>query len=404
MHIVFFNRSYYPDPEATGQFLTELAEDLVAKGEEVSVVCGLSYHIQCKGRRLPLKIEIRNGVRVLRVFNTQLPKSSFVFRLFNLGTYFAGCLLAMCWLRRPDVVVSQTDPPLLPVLAGVYAKLTGARFVFAINDLYPDVAIQLGEISSPVWLKLLDLATSFGLRHADLVTVLGEDMKRQVVRKGCPCRKVAVTRHWADTERIKPRKEENEFRREHGFRPSDFIVMYSGNVGLSQNLEGVIQVAREFHNFEDVYFVIVGEGANKSKLQGITRRLGLNGNVRFFPYQPKNLLDQSLSAADLHVIPLHKGVAGLIVPCKMYGIMASGTPFLAITDKESEVVRIAEQYRCGFWCPPKLRAELQEHIEFAFRSRNLLDAMGKSGRRAAEQEFSRKVATDRYHKLLALLA
>ena len=404
MHIVFFNRSYYPDPEATGQFLTELAEDLVAKGDDVSVVCGVSYHVKRKRGILPLRIEVRNGVRLIRVFNTQLPKSSFVSRLINLGTYFVGCLLALCVLRRPDVVVSLTDPPLLPLLAGPYARLAGARFVFAINDLYPDVAVQLGEISNPIWLRLLDSATSFGLRHAHLVTVLGEDMKARVLRKGCPPWKVAVTRHWVDTEQVKPRKERNEFRQEHGFKPSDFIVMYSGNVGLSQRLEDIMHVAREFKESEDVHFLIVGEGANKNRLQAIATRLELNGKVRFFPYQAKERLDQSLSAADLHVIPLAEGVSGLIVPCKMYGIMASGTPYLAIMDRNSEVVRIAEQYKCGFWCLPKLRTEMKERIDFAFRHRDLLGAMGNNGRQAAEQEFSRRAATDRYHRLLRSVA
>lgn len=401
MHIVFFNRSYYPDLEASGQFLTELAEDLAAKGEDVSVVCGMSYHVKGKHRRLPLEVETRNSVRVIRVSNTQLPKSSFICRLVNLGTYLAGCLLALCVLRRPDIVVSQTDPPLLPLLTVPYARLSRARFMFAINDLYPDVAIALGEISNPLWLKLLDFASRFGLRHADMVTVLGEDMKARVMAKGCPPQKIAVTRHWADVERIRPRKEQNEFRQKHGFVPSDLIIMYSGNVGLSQRLEDLIHVAREFRESKNVHFLIVGEGAYKDRLQAIATQLELNGRVRFFPYQAKGQLDQSLSAADLHVIPLAQGVAGTIVPCKMYGIMASGTPYLAIMDRDSEAVRVAEQYECGFHCPPNSRAELKEHIEFALRNRALLHKMGRNGRRAAEQEFSRSAAAERYHRLIS---
>ena len=404
MHIVFFNRSYYPDPEASGQFLTELAEDLAAKGEDVSVVCGTSYHVKQKHRRLPLEVQTRNGVRVIRVPNTQLPKSSFIGRLVNLGTYLAGCLLALCVLRRPDVVVSQTDPPLLPVVAVPYAKLSRARFIFAINDLYPDVAVALGEISNPLWLKLLDFASRFGLRHADVVTVLGEDMKSKVMAKGCPARKIAVTRHWADLDRIRPRKEQNEFRQKHGFVPSDLIIMYSGNVGLSQRLEDLLHVARELRESENVYFLIVGEGAYKERLKAIAAQLELNGKVRFFPYQAKERLDQSLSAADLHLIPLARGVAGSLVPCKMYGIMASGTPYLAIMDGDSEAVHIAEQYECGFHCPPNSRAELKGHIEFAIRNRALLHAMGRNGRRAAEQEFSRSVASERYHMLIRSVA
>jgi len=404
MRVAFFNRFYDPDPEATGQYLTELAEDLVARGERVSVVCGRANRMRGKWHLMPIEVKTRKGVRVIRVFNTHLPKSVFLFRLVNLGTYFAGCVLAFFLLAPPNLVVSLTDPPLLPLLAGAYARLMGARFVFAINDLYPDVAIELRELSNPVWLKLLDLATSFGLRHADLVTVLGNDMKKKVVSKGCPPGKIAVTPYWVDTDRIRPSKKHNRFRRRCGFRPCDFIVMYSGNLGLSQRLENVLLVARELREYGDLTFVIVGEGANKASLQTRARQLGLDGHVVFLPYEPKDGLAQSLSAADLHLIPLAPGVAGSIVPSKMYGIMASGTPYLAIMDRESDVVRIAERCKCGFWCPPNAPAELRKSIEYAYENRGELEAMGSNGRQAAEEEFSRTVGTGRYHALFASVA
>jgi colanic acid biosynthesis glycosyl transferase WcaI len=317
VHIVFFNRSYHPDPEATGQYLTELAEDLVARGEDVSVVCGRSYHV--KGRRWPLLVAVnrRAGVRVVRAFNTQFPKRSLAGRLANLATYFATCLLAVLFVPRPDVVVCLTDPPVLPLLAATYARLMGARFVFAINDLYPDVAVELGQVSNVALLKLLAAATAFGLRHADLVTVLGDDMKAKVLVKGCPSGRVAVAPYWVDPNRVRPSKEGNRFRREAGIGPSDFVVMYSGNLGLSQCLEDVVRVAARFRDRDDVRFLIVGDGAEKRNLEGLATDLELDGKVRFFPYQPKECLGESLSAADLHLIPLAPGVAGSIVPCKV---------------------------------------------------------------------------------------
>jgi len=403
LHVVFFNRSYHPDPEATGQYLTELAEDLVAQGLKVSVVCGRSYHVRGKWGFRFLRVQRLNGVRVIRVFNTQLAKSSFLLRLTNLGTYFAGCLAALFFLPIPDVVVSLTDPPLLPLLAGAYACLVRAPFVFLINDLYPDIGVELGQISNPVWVKLLGLATSFGLRRAERVIVLGEDMKEKVLKKGCRAQKIALLPYWADTQRIRPCKERNPFRAEHDLKPSDFIVMYSGNLGLSQNLEDVLRVAGAFKNCENVHFVIVGEGARKDSLRHLCSELGLNGRVLFLPYQPRERLAQSLSAANLHLVPLAGGVAGSIVPSKTYGIMASGTPFVAIMDREAETARIAERYQCGLWCRPNSPDELKERIEFARAHPALMSAMGRNGRRAAEREYSRHRGTGRYCKLLKAL-
>jgi len=403
MHIVFFNRSCYPDDEASGQFLIELTEDLASKGEAVSIVCGSSRYVRRKPGLLPLWVEVRNGVRIVRVSSTRLPKGVFLFRLINLGSYFAGCLLAVLFIARPDVVVCQTDPPLLPLVGGLYARLCGARFVFSINDLYPDVAVELGEISNPFWLRLLAFATSFGLRRAELVTVLGEDMKAKVIKKGCPPAKVVVTPYWVDTTLVRPCKEGNAFRREHGFKPSDFIVMYSGNLGLSQNLEDVMQVARDFQHLEDVHFVIVGEGVKKAKLQSIARELMLDGKVRFLPYQPREHLHESLSAADLHLVPLAPGVAGSVVPSKVYGIMASATPFLAICNRQSHVARIAEEYQCGLWCPPDSLSKLRERIEFAYNNRGRLETLGRNGRWAAEHVFQRRIATEQFRLLMMSL-
>jgi len=403
MHIVFFNRSYHPDPEASGQFLTELAEDLAARGERVSVVCGRSYHARDRCGLRPLRITVRNDVRVIRVSSTRLPKSAFPLRLVNLASYLAGCLLALLFLRRPDIVVSQTDPPLLPLLAGAYGRLAGARFVFTINDLYPDVAVELGEISSPLWLRLLEVATGFGLRVADRVVVLGEDMRAKVIRNGCPPGKIALVRSWVDPTCIAPRKKNNTFRRENGLSPSEFVVMYSGNLGLSQNLEHLLHAAKACRDVEGLRFVIVGEGARKGRLRHLAEQLQLDGKVLFLPYQPKERLAESLSAADLHFIPLARGVAGSIVPSKVYGIMASGTAYLAAMDSESEVASIGRRHGCGLWCQPDCPDRLKERVEFALGHRRLLRAMGRNGRRAAEGEFSRAAATGRYHELLASL-
>lgn len=404
MHVVFFNRSYYPDPEASGQFLTELAEDLARKGERVTVVCGTSYHLDGR-RRLPLpRLETHNGVRIVRIWNTRLPKSRLAFRMLNLATYLAGCLLGLCLLRRPDVVVCLTDPPLLPLLAGPYARLAGARFVFAINDLYPDVAVGLNRISNPLLLKLLETATQCGLRHAQVVTVLGEDMKARLLRKRCPAGKVVIMHHWADVDRIRPRKEGNEFRREHGFKPSDFLLMYSGNVGLSQGLEDLLHAVGGLEDSGGLHLLIVGEGADKGRLQAVAAGLGLGDRVRFLPYQPKERLDQSLSAADLHVIPMSRGVTGLLVPSKAYGIMASGTPYLAVMDEGGEVARLARRHLCGLWCPPGSVAELSLRLKSALRDREMLAVMGANGRRAAETEFSRGAASERYHRLFCSLS
>lgn len=399
MHILFLNRSYPPDPEATGQYLADLTGDLTRRGEEVSVVCGRSYH-SAHRRREGGSGENGGGVRVHRAYNTSFAKSSFVGRLINLGTYFLGCVPALLSARRPEVVVAATDPPLLPLLGALYARLARSRFVFLINDLYPDVGVELGVISSPFWLRLLEWATQTGLDRSDAVVVLGEDMREKVLRKGVEPDKVRVIHYWADTAQIVPRKEGNAFREEHGISDSEFVVMYSGNMGLSQPLEDVLRAGAMLEDVDGLRFVFVGEGARRAKLERMAQRLSLDDRVKFTTYQPREGLAESLSAADLHLVPLVEEAAGSIVPCKIYGIMAAGTPYLAITSRRSEAARLARRHECGMWCRPGEPEAIAEHIRRAAADPAGLRQMGRNGRRAAERRFSRRIGTERYHRLL----
>ena len=399
MHILFLNRSYHPDPEATGQYLTELAEDLAAGGDEVSVVCGRSYHRNEGWGMSPFEVRKRNGVAVHRAFNTRFSKSSFAGRLINLGTYFLCCMVALLSVRRPDVVVAETDPPLLPLIGAFFSALTGARFVFLINDLYPDVAVELGAISNPIWLRLLEASTSTGLERSDVVVTLGQDMRRKVAARGCDTNKLHVIHYWVDTEKVHPVGGANRFRTQHGLKSTDFVVMYSGNMGLSQPLEDVLRAAEMLSDESRLRFLFVGDGARRDDLIELAQNLAVSSMVDFLPYQPRENLAESLGAADLHLIPLAEPATGSIVPCKVYGIMASGTPYVAITSHRCEVARFAREYGCGTWCRPGAPAEIAGNIRELLNDPECLEAMGRRGRRAAEREFNRVDAVEKYREL-----
>ena len=197
-----------------------------------------------------------------------------------------------------------------------------AKFVFYLQDLYPDVGVALGRIKHPLLVKLLEASTRRILFAADEVVVLGEDMRRRVLGKGYPhADRIHVIPNWVDTTQVQPCAEPNPFRERHQL-DGRFVVMFSGNLGLSQGLERVIDVAAELAGDERIRFVFVGEGAAKADVMAKARALGLN-NVLFLPYQPKGDLSASLSGADVHLVPLARGLAGLIVPSKVYGIMAA---------------------------------------------------------------------------------
>lgn len=396
MRLLFLNRSFWPDVEATGQFLTELCEDLSSQ-HSISFIAGPSLHVASKHNGLWTR-EALGRVSVIRTWGTRLPKARLAARLVNLGSYYLFAAVAALRVAKPDMVIAQTDPPLLGVLGAMLKRRWGCRLVYNIRDLYPDIAVATGGVKSRALLALLEQANRVACESADLIVVLGRDMARRVIGKGVPAQKVVVVPDWADCRQIRP-IEDGRARAEFDHK---FVVMYSGNLGLTQGLEAVLEAADRLRHEERVLFVMVGEGARKKWLQERARALGLS-NVRFLPYRPKEQLAESLSAADLHLIPLGAGVAGCMVPSKVYGIMAAGRPFVAMMEETAEVAQIARQYSVGMVVSPGDGEGLARAVsEAAYDGCRLLQ-MGQRARRVAEEKFDRRVVTGRFAEVIAVV-
>ncbi len=395
--VLFLNRSFWPDREATGQFLTELCDDLSAD-HEVTIVAGPSYHTKdgnAAGFRLWSQ-ERHGKVTIIRTWGTRFSKSNLAGRLVNLGTYYLLAAIVAFRLPRPDVIVAETDPPLLGALAAVLKRRWGCRLVYNVRDLYPDIAEVTGGVRSPFLLDLLRRGNDYAYQRSDLIVTLGHDMARRIVDKGVPPDKVVVVPDWVDCGRIRP-LDSNPFRRGFGDK---FVVMYSGNIGLSQQLETVLEAADSLRADERILFAIIGEGARKKWLQERAHAMGLT-NVTFMPYQPLEKLGESLSAADLHLIPLAAGAAGCLVPSKIYGILAAGRPFIAMMEESAEVAQIAREDAVGFVVQPGSVEALSCAIREAVDSPERLRQMGVRARRLAEMRFDRIKVTRMFGTMLS---
>jgi glycosyltransferase involved in cell wall biosynthesis len=354
--VVFFNRSYYPDFGATGQLLTELCEDLVSRfGYEVTVVAGMPLASEEAVAPLhwwaPVRREERRGVRILRVWSTSRPTRQFTGRLANYLSYFSSASVAALRLGRPDVIVSLTDPPIVALTAIAAARATGARFVFLCQDIFPEVVRLLEDFQNRRVEALLARIGRYTVGRADRIIALGDTMKRRLVEtKGADAGKIRVIHNWADADAIQPGSKENPFARERDL-VDKFVVMHSGNVGMSQDIDGLLDVAERVRDLTDVVIAIVGEGSRKAFLQAEAERRGLT-NVRFFPYQPKAGLNDSFATADVFVVSLKRGLAGFIVPSKLYGILVAGRPFIAAVEADCEAAQIAREHDCGIVVEP----------------------------------------------------
>jgi glycosyltransferase involved in cell wall biosynthesis len=398
MKICFFNRSFWPDQAATGQLLTELAEDLVARhGCEVTVVAGRALNPSAASGFSRTSSELHNGVRILRANGTALRPKRFVARATNYLSYAASAALASLDIGRPDVVVALTDPPIIGRVALWAARRAGARFVFLCEDIFPEVASLLEDFHSTAVNRMLDRVNRQLLREADAVVALGDRMRRRLVEeKGAPADRIQVIHNWADCEAIRPGSKDNPFARQHGLADR-FVVMHSGNVGLSQNLDVVIDAADRLRSKERLVIAIVGDGARRERLERAAADRGLT-NVRFFPYQPKGALHDSFATADAFLISLKAGLEGYIVPSKLYGILAAGRPYVAAVDPSCEVAQLAAAHDCGVLASPGDAAALADAISRLHDDPAAARAMGERARSLSYQ-FDRRAAAAAYHDL-----
>ena len=399
MRVCFFNRSYWPDLAATGQLLTELAEDLVARhGCEVTVVTGRPI-IGVNGKtagRAQISEEHQNGVRIVRAASTTFSHRRFAGRAGNYLSYFGLASLAGLRLPPTDIVVALTDPPIIGLAALLAARRAGARFVFLCEDVFPEVARLLEDFRSGTVDRLLQSTNRFLLRKADRVVALGETMARRLIDgKGADPTKIAVIHNWADCSRIVPGAKANPFSTANGLADR-FVVMHSGNLGFSQNLDTLLETADLLRAHPRIVFAIVGDGARRSALEARARSAGLD-NVKFFPYQPKDTLSDTFASADAFVVSLRADLSGYIVPSKLYGILAAGRPYVAAVEDTCEVAGISREFGCGLVAAPGNAADLARQILRLHDDPDLAARLGANARRAG-LNFDRPSQVAKYHE------
>jgi glycosyltransferase involved in cell wall biosynthesis len=211
-----------------------------------------------------------------------------------------------------------------------------------------------------------------------------------------------VIPNWVDTQEITPQPRSNAWAQAHGL-DSQFVVMHSGNVGHAQDLDSLVRAATFLRDLEDLLVVVAGFGARHTEMVDLARRLEVTDRVRFLPYQKRERLPLSLSSADLHVVGLAKGLAGYVVPSRLYGILSAGRPVIAAADEDSETARLVAEVGCGVVIPPGRPELLARTIRSAHDGAYDLEAMGRRGRQYVEREADRSVAMERYRKLVAEL-
>jgi glycosyltransferase involved in cell wall biosynthesis len=390
--ILVLNQYYWPGVEATAHLFTELCEAL-ARDFDVKVVTG-----RVRDRPDLATREVRNGVEIVRVASSAFDRSQLSRRALNYVTYLGRAFAAGAAGRRPDVVLCGTDPPIIGDLGLLVARRHSAALVVVSEDVFPEIAVALDRLQSKPLIWLLSRLVRTYLVRADRVVAIGETMRRRLEKKGARPERVQVIPNWTDVNAITPREKENKWARGQGF-DSKFVVMHSGNTGHAQDLDSLIRAATFLPDLDDLRIVVIGTGARHAELTALAERLG-TANVEFLEFQPRELLPDTLASADVHVVGLARGLAGYVVPSRLYGVLAAGRPVIAAAEDESETAKLVREVGCGVVVPPGDPLALATVIRACRDGEYDLADMGRRAREYAEVNADRTLATERYRGLI----
>lgn len=409
--LLMYANYYHPDVASTGQILTELAEGMKEQFT-ITVICvvpSYSGSISPAYKEKKYYFEEIDGIKIVRVKVPEFRKASKLSRVKNIVTYFVRALIATFKVGKQDYIYSISQPPIIGGILGVLGKwIKNAKYIYNIQDFNPEQIMAVNYSKNKLIMKVMMSLDKFSCKQADKVIFVGRDMeetlkRRFTLRNGSLSKKLPDYCHinnWTNEKDIYPLDSTHEgviaFKKKYGLIDK-FVIMYSGNLGLYYDLENLMNVLAKFKDALDVVFAFVGDGAIKEKLEIIKRNHQLD-NVCFIPYQDKANLLYSLNAGDVHWVVNAKGIRGVSVPSKLYGVMAAGRPVLGVLEEATEARLIIEEANCGYVTEPNNYQQIEMNLRRFINERESvkLEKMGEDGRVYLEKNLTKAVSINKY--------
>jgi glycosyltransferase involved in cell wall biosynthesis len=379
MRILLLNLYYPPDTSATAKMAATVVEALSAK-HDVTVLCGRPSYDPTERRAWRFsRTEPVGRVKIVRVGSTDYSRLQMKRRILNYLSY-VGLVIPRALFVGCDVVLAMTDPPFEGIVGAIVALLKGKPYIYNIRDMYPDMAVG-GAIVEPgllarVWEKL----HRWALRQATRVIVLGEDMRTRIIAKSIDPSRIEIVRDGTDIPGpdAPPALLDSEIIRT--IRGDyKFVLLHAGNLGFYGAWETLLTAAGALGN-EGLGLVFVGEGAQRGHIENLAKKMG---NVRFLPFFPASKIPSVLAAADAHVITVKRGLEGVVVPSKMYGILAAGKPILAVAPEETDAASLGAKFGFAVSADPDSPEKTAAAIRSLLRDSTKLQSMGRAARAVA---------------------
>ncbi len=402
MRILIYSYNYYPEPIGIAPLMTELAEGLVQRGHSVRVVTAMPWYpaneISPEYQGKWFLTEEKNGVKIQRCYVWVNQKRGFIHRaLFELSFLFFSLFQALKG-ESPDIILLTI--PGLPVClpAALVGWLYRVPIILNLQDILPDAAVHVGLISNQKLIKVFEKLEQFAYATATKISVIADVFTQNLLAKGVEKDKIVEVPNWVDINFVRPLpKENNEFRHANHL-DGKFIVLYSGNIALTQPLETLIEAASQLTHIPEIAIVIVGKKEALNRLRKHSEKKDAT-NVTLLPFQPRHELPEMLSAADVSMVIQKQNVIAFNMPSKIQVLLASGRPIIASVPEEGTAAKAINKSGGGVVIPPENADILAKTILDFYHHPEKIEKLGKEGRLYAEKTYAFDLALDRYEAL-----
>lgn len=402
MRIIIYSYNYYPEPIGIAPLMTELAEGLVKRGHEVRVVTGMPNYPErqiYEGYQGKLYMtELRNGVAIQRSYVLVRPRPNLLERVILDASFVVSSFIHALRGEHPDVVFLTSPPLPIAVPAALLGWLHRCPVILNLQDIIPEAAIHVGLLKNKKLIWVFEGLEKFAYRTATKISIIADQFAQNLIKKGVPVEKLVTIPNWVDTEFICPLpKEPNYFRTNYQLE-GKFVLMYSGNIGLTQGLETVVKAAKLLVHVPDLVVVIVGEEKAIGRLLKFAQDLGAN-NVVVAPFQPRERLPEMLAAMDVGLVIQKQNVIAFNMPSKIQPILASGRPIIASVPLNGTAADVVRSSGGGLVVPPEDVNALAGAMWELYKHQEKAESLGEYGRKYALEHYSFQQALDTYENL-----
>jgi len=407
-NILILTLVFPPDSVSTAQIMGDLACDLKLFGHSVSVLTTTPHYNRDRESELrqPLKnywgcLLKKSNYNDISVFHTLMPKKgrSVFLRLISWGVFhLLGTFVGITVIPKPDIIIAPSPPLTIGLSAWIIGWIRRASFIYNVQEIYPDIAINLGAIRNSLLIRSLFSLERFVYRKASRVTVIASQMRERLLEKKVEPSKVVIIPNFVDLSDFSPLTKDNAFSRKYDFHDK-FLISYAGNMGPAQQLEVFIEAANILRKETGIHFLMLGDGTSQSALQRQIEDCNLP-NFTLLPYQSFSLMPQVYAASDLCLVPLAPRAGSDSVPSKVYRIMACARPILAITDAKTDLGKLILDTKCGEVILPGQSDLLATAIREASCNSEKWSQCGKNGYAHVIENYSRNSVTKQYNDLI----